>query len=299
MSLSFFSFGGNRQRRSLARSADHGTPRRHVDLNGGPLNQASAFPCRAQNIMYIILIRVTSYHHLPSRYKASSTRSAFPSSPFCPPRDRAMAKTKDPSSENSPHGSEKVVKADLETTTLRKIESNDAHDGSLDPTYVAKAKLINDAFLEIGMGRYQVGLLLTSVSVRYLSVTPFFSGIFLSSPVLATYRTCIHPPSAARPTQFRFDSDNLWPVSFPSSLPALPIHQCFYTVDCQRSYLYTRSKRICLPRSFPQARAEHWFTYRCRCFWCWSRHLGTQVRFLQEYLYILRHFLSDTGCLSI
>jgi hypothetical protein len=34
----------------------------------------------------------------------------------------------------------------------------DVHD-SLDPTYVAKANILNDAFREIGMGRYQVGLL--------------------------------------------------------------------------------------------------------------------------------------------
>jgi hypothetical protein len=101
-----------------------------------------------------------------------------------------MAETKVSSSESRPHGSENVVKADLETTTLGKFESNDAHDGSLDPTYLAKAKVINDAFLEIGMGRYQVGPLSTSVFVRHLCVTPFFSGIFLSSLVLATYRTC-------------------------------------------------------------------------------------------------------------
>jgi hypothetical protein len=35
----------------------------------------------------------------------------------------------------------------------------DVHD-SLDPTYVAKANILNDAFREIGMGRYQVSLLL-------------------------------------------------------------------------------------------------------------------------------------------
>ncbi len=28
---------------------------------------------------------------------------------------------------------------------------------SLDPTYVAKAKILNDALREIGMGKYQVG----------------------------------------------------------------------------------------------------------------------------------------------
>ena len=31
-------------------------------------------------------------------------------------------------------------------------------EGSLDPVYHAKAKIINDAFQEIGMGKYQVCL---------------------------------------------------------------------------------------------------------------------------------------------
>lgn len=45
-----------------------------------------------------------------------------------------------------------------------------AYDDSLDPTYIAKVNILNDALREIGMGKYQVwpayyGLL---VSVRYL-----------------------------------------------------------------------------------------------------------------------------------
>jgi hypothetical protein len=36
----------------------------------------------------------------------------------------------------------------------------DVYD-SLDPTYVAKANILNDAFREIGMGKYQVGLFWT------------------------------------------------------------------------------------------------------------------------------------------
>jgi hypothetical protein len=73
------------------------------------------------------------------------------------------------------------------------------HD-SLDPTYVAKANILNDAVREIGMGRYQVGLLWTLISVRYLCdpipqwhlfiVTGFgwLSYVSLLFPVL-----CIHP----------------------------------------------------------------------------------------------------------
>ena len=70
-----------------------------------------------------------------------------------------MVDTKLSPSESSPHGPQDIVKADLVIAILGDTESIDAHDGSLDPTYVAKAKILNDAFREIGMGRYQVGLL--------------------------------------------------------------------------------------------------------------------------------------------
>jgi len=193
-----------------------------------------------------------------------------------------MAHTKHSPSESSPHGPENLVKADLKFAILGDTESIDAHDGSLNPTYVAKAKILNDALREIGMGRYQVGLLWTLVSVPYLSVTPLFSGTFLSSPVLAGCRMCpYYSPCVSHPAQYHFDSDNLWPViRFSTVTAATPIHQSFPIVDCHRSYPYARGQRICFPRSLPQARAERWFTCRCRCFWCWIRYLGTQVRFL-------------------
>lgn len=38
-------------------------------------------------------------------------------------------------------------------------------DNALDPVYQAKAKILNDAFQEIGMGRYQVSILLTVFNV--------------------------------------------------------------------------------------------------------------------------------------
>lgn len=98
-----------------------------------------------------------------------------------------MSDTKHSPSET---GQGNLAKPDLEIAILGDTESVDARDGSLDPTYVAKAKILNDAFSEIGMGRYQVGLLSALVSVRYIWVTPLFSGISLSSPVLAGCRMC-------------------------------------------------------------------------------------------------------------
>jgi hypothetical protein len=47
--------------------------------------------------------------------------------------------------------------SDLEVVARGDTESvHGYHDDSLDPTYVAKAKILNDALREIGMGKYQV-----------------------------------------------------------------------------------------------------------------------------------------------
>ena len=48
---------------------------------------------------------------------------------------------------------------------LRDLYGED--DSGVDPVYEAKAKLINDAFEEIGMGRYQVGLRRSVVGFVY------------------------------------------------------------------------------------------------------------------------------------
>jgi len=50
-----------------------------------------------------------------------------------------------------------LAQSDLEFVIRGDTESVDAY-GSLDPTYVAKAKILNDALREIGMGKYQVWL---------------------------------------------------------------------------------------------------------------------------------------------
>ena len=53
---------------------------------------------------------------------------------------------------NSPQN---LGQSDLEIVIRGGTESVQAYD-SLDPTYVAKAKILNDALREIGMGKYQV-----------------------------------------------------------------------------------------------------------------------------------------------
>lgn len=47
---------------------------------------------------------------------------------------------------------------DLETgAQTYTVDVFDEHDSGVDPVYHAKAKILNDAFQEIGMGKYQVG----------------------------------------------------------------------------------------------------------------------------------------------
>jgi len=88
------------------------------------------------------------------------TRSDLPSPSLVDP-DRAMADARHSPAESSRRGPE-----DRGKNVYQDTEGVYAHD-SLDPIYVAKAKILNDAFREIGMGRYQVCPLWTSVSVRY------------------------------------------------------------------------------------------------------------------------------------
>ncbi len=71
---------------------------------------------------------------------------------------------------HSPAESSRPGPEDLGKSVYQDTEGVYAHD-SLDPIYVAKAKILNDAFREIGMGRYQVCLLWTSVSMRCLRAT--------------------------------------------------------------------------------------------------------------------------------
>jgi hypothetical protein len=61
-----------------------------------------------------------------------------------------------------------------------------------------------------------------------------------------------------------------------SHLVGSPIHS--YS-DCHRPYIHACDYRVYNQRPISQARAEDWFTYRCRFWGCWIRYLGTQVSF--------------------
>jgi hypothetical protein len=67
---------------------------------------------------------------------------------------RVMADSKLTPVEDSLHGPKNVGQSDPETMIR---EDTDSVYVSLDPTYVAKANILNDAIREIGMGKYQVG----------------------------------------------------------------------------------------------------------------------------------------------
>ncbi len=63
---------------------------------------------------------------------------------------------------------------DVEDATVVHIEDHDIFDGedaAIDPVYQAKARVLNDAFQEIGMGKYQVRPLgFRTLSTRVASV---------------------------------------------------------------------------------------------------------------------------------
>jgi hypothetical protein len=69
----------------------------------------------------------------------------------------------------TPPGSspQNLGRSDLEIVIRGDTEIVHGYD-SLDPTYVSKVKILNDALREIGMGKYQVwSAYWTSISVRY------------------------------------------------------------------------------------------------------------------------------------
>jgi hypothetical protein len=85
---------------------------------------------------------------------------------------------------------------------------------SLDPTYVSKVRILNDALREIGMGKYQVWPayygLRSPCTIQFNSLC---SGIFSLSPGLVGCRTSPYfLPHHVRLLNAAFDSDNLWPV---------------------------------------------------------------------------------------
>lgn len=69
-------------------------------------------------------------------------------------------------------------------------ETQDVYDeAALDPVYQAKARILNDALQDIGMGKYQASSLHSSSLHAPLTPT-LFSGSCLSSLALVGYREC-------------------------------------------------------------------------------------------------------------
>lgn len=68
------------------------------------------------------------------------------------PPDEKLARTDSESSK-----AEKRRSPDVEAHTIP-VETHDIfdNDSGVDPVYQAKARILNDAFQEIGMGKYQV-----------------------------------------------------------------------------------------------------------------------------------------------
>ena len=93
------------------------------------------------------------------------------------------------------------VAKELEVSSDRKsdIEVQTAcediyEDGTVDPVYQAKARLLNIAIQEIGMGRYQVRPQLSLHQGCHADNLPPTSGISSSSPASAGLRTYSDAP---------------------------------------------------------------------------------------------------------
>ncbi len=98
-------------------------------------------------------------------------------------RDDDYRASSDPKDEKSGIDMQSLV-ADAPTQTL------DIFEGSIDPIYEAKARILNEAIQEIGMGKYQV----ISVLDGLVSCPNHFfwlSGTYLSWQALAGFRECL------------------------------------------------------------------------------------------------------------
>lgn len=68
-----------------------------------------------------------------------------------------------PSSQQLPDEVKKEV--DVEEIVLQSATEDIYTDGSLDPVYHAKAKILNGAIQQIGMGKYQAGFVSSSTKL--------------------------------------------------------------------------------------------------------------------------------------
>lgn len=83
---------------------------------------------------------------------------------------------------------------EVETKVYEHLDRQDIFDGEdanvVDPVYQAKARVLNAAFQEMGMGRYQVRFLATDVRLGLLTGRSLNSGGFSSSLDSAGSREC-------------------------------------------------------------------------------------------------------------
>lgn len=89
-------------------------------------------------------------------------------------------------------------------------------DNALDPVYQAKAKILNDAFQEIGMGKYQVRIL-TATNVYVLRRAFQWYLFIVAGFGWLSYVLHFFGPAQMQDFYsadvFSSDRDNLWPVS--------------------------------------------------------------------------------------
>jgi hypothetical protein len=135
----------------------------------------------------------------------------------------------------------------------------DEADGVVDPVYHAKARILNDALQEIGMGKYQVCTFLSLFALgtdyrvwlvdplrrrrlRLVRVRPSCSGVSLSLTHVAA--------TTSGPS-----------VIFPSTPHISYSHAC---LDRYWPHLHPGRAGVRFQGSVPQARAEHRSSRRCR-----------------------------------
>lgn len=112
------------------------------------------------------------------------------------------------------YGSPEVKNADVEGASAF-VETQDmfGEEGSgVDPVYQAKARILNDAFQQIGMGRYQVCSISSKMmhsehSRRFLGLVAFIHGHWLRMVLVSSNYVGRMPCSYS--SIYR---DNLWPI---------------------------------------------------------------------------------------
>lgn len=123
--------------------------------------------------------------------------------------------------QDSPKHTERARSLDADDASVR--DQNDIFaEGGIDPVYLAKAHILNDALQEIGMGKYQVRRMDCVTAPKY-SRKALYSGISSFSLALAGSRACFSVTSTTPCLPF-YGSDNLWLVRPSLLFVAIRIH---------------------------------------------------------------------------